>query len=1193
MPPEPLIDIVSPTEPASESAYLQGLQASLSAWVEIAKAHYYANSPSQLCEAVFEHYRQIIPAEFENTLDIDLLPDDRLLDEAAALHQQLQVGAASDGSRAQASLTLSQLRAAFLVSLRADWERRRISSKLFAPPVVEGQNTLFFDGFSFRNAVGKSFDDLVSTVDLTQWPLVQGLNAEQKRGLIKEKFDAISESTQYRIGMPQQALASALIRILKYQRKIVPEYFVSEQALQEQFTSIDTAWSGGEKNYPIQPRLLFALHLARSSGVEITTAPKLLRIYHDEVLSRVNAHVRSADTLPLRWVASYLAQWNHDGVSWNYQGETVYTEALLSLFIKLHDMVAANDPISAFAAELKQAGLLCERLVGNSWQDKAKVLLSYSNQRLLAVYGTPPRFDRRQAAKEILLKNGRSEAYLSQSRDYVLVGDSMTFSQSKFGNPVDEFLARADWRGIMGQIVNLPGGRRIHARTALQAAEETFNNTLVSDPWVVAKAKENLRMRLEPLSDDRLWQETRSISGNLKTETETHRAWVAGFEIWVNFVPVLGPLYNIEEGVRHQDVEQVLLGMLFLGLDALDIAMNAEPGGGRSGVKRVASRERVSPRESAHIANFNRAAKEVGISMESTGSHPSEIEITINGFNLEQLDGNVPAAYRSLATQVRNGQAHVKWQGYEVVRLQNENRIVPVDSIGGSYAEIDWYTAHSVPNAQLIHRDPATGLFRSGSGLKGGVGHRLRQVQGVDVEARFTVERVLPLLARATDMSVRNFGEIFDDCFVVIQAHDAASTFKPRDFYGKLYQASGTFRRLINYYDSAMTFNRHWKIVVDDAIRPQAPGRVYTDFTHNRLYFPADATIESIRYMSAGGHVSFSREQAYLHEMLHALTGASDPGSMLDHMNRGPIVYLTDKILSEAGYSFSEVVMYRTENQPGPVDLSETVEAQRPQAAHAANLENHYLDQLVDRLLPPLTRDTVLEGVKVEHRLTVSGVRKIHDELSRIDTTTLEYREGYIGKFKHNFAISTNESLAPGTISEDLATLVHFYGQLYKKSPTFRKLFDSMPSRGTSADAAGNWKFVLDKDVAIQELPLGRVAHGINDSTKKIYIFEDRTLYLSADGLKSVQFERKLTHEMVCIMTGGGRVKPSEAYRNRGPALYFTDKILKEAGFSQPQQIAAALAMSVDHDLQARLLTYQTSARRSAAIEDRYMAQLS
>jgi len=1199
MPSEPLIDIVSQTELVSDSAYLQSLQTSLSDWVDMAKAYYYASSPSQLFEAVFEHYHQIIPSEFENTLNVDLLVDERLLDEAAYLHHQLQRGAASDGSRPAAPESSSQLRARFLLALRSDWDKWRMLDELFVPPVLAEQNPPFFNGFSFRNAVGKSFDDLVGLVDWARWPAVQVLSVEQKRDLIKQKFDSISESTQYRIGTPQQSMASAVIRILKYQGKIVPESFTSEETLLEQFKNIDTVWLAGEKNYLIQPRLLFALHLARSSDVEIMTARKLLVTYHNEVLSRVNTHVRAGDILPLRWVASYLAQWNNDGIPWNYQDEAVSTEALLSLFIELHDLAIASDPISGFAGELKQAGLLRERLVGNNWQEKAQALLVYANQRLLAVSGTPPRFDRWQAAKAILLQNGRSEAYLSQSREYVLVGDGMNFSQTKFGNPVDEFLARADWRGILGQTVNLPGGRRLHARTELQVAEETFNNNLASDVWVVAKARENLRMRLKPLSDDRVACEAQSVAENYKAETETHRAWISGFELWVNQVPVLGPIYNIEEGIRHQDAVQALLGVLFLGLDAFDL-VGGESGGAKSGRRSISSHERISPRESLHGANFRRAGQEAGIPLERIGSHPSEIEVDTDLFNISQKDANVPASYRTLATQVRNGQADVKWQGYDVVHVQNENRIVPVDLVGGSYVEIDWHTAHRVPNAQLIQRDPVTRVFRSGMGLKGGGGglgvsgggrSKDLRVRGVKAEERYTVAKVAPLLQQASDVSLRNFDTFFDDCFTVAPVPGATSRFDAKRFYGKLYRNSTTFRRLANRYDSSTTQSRRWQIVVGDTSELRQDLVGYTNFANNRVYLADDAIIQGMQYMTADGFKTGTLEQVYLHEMVHVLTGARDPERMLDLLNRGPVVYLTDKILSEAGYSVPEQVMYRRQNVGTDASSHDTVEYRRGEAAFAANIENRYLDPIVDTLHPSITRDSLVEGVEVEHRVTVLGVKKIRNEISRAGTGGSTYREGYIGKFRKNFAISTAESAVPGTISQDLERLVHFYGRLYKKSATFRRLFDAMTDIGASAESTAIWKFELDRNVAIHELPTGRVAHGINDIHKKIYIFEDRTLYLSAEGIKPVQFERKLTHEMVCVVTGTGRVKLDDAYQNRGPALYFTDTILKEAGFSQPQQIAAALAQALDPDSITRLLSYQTSARRSADIEDRYLSQ--
>jgi hypothetical protein len=98
-----------------------------------------------------------------------------------------------------------------------------------------------------------------------------------------------------------------------------------------------------------------------------------------------------------------------------------------------------------------------------------------------------------------------------------------------------------------------------------------------------------------------------------------------------------------------------------------------------------------------------------------------------------------------------------------------------------------------------------------------------------------------------------------------------------------------------------------------------------------------------------------------LHEALHALTEAK--------FDRGPVVYLTDKILSEAGFHFDERVTY--------ADMQEGANDPRLKGAvSAAHAENLYLDPIVDQGRPPVTSATVVEGVPVAERITVKQWRE-------------------------------------------------------------------------------------------------------------------------------------------------------------------------------------------------------------------------
>jgi len=165
--------------------------------------------------------------------------------------------------------------------------------------------------------------------------------------------------------------------------------------------------------------------------------------------------------------------------------------------------------------------------------------------------------------------------------------------------------------------------------------------------------------------------------------------------------------------------------------------------------------------------------------------------------------------------------------------------------------------------------------------------------------------------------------------------------------------------------------------------------------------------------------------------------------------------------------------------------------------------------------------------------------------------------------------------------------IIDFYGRLYHRSATFRRMFDKMPV--TDATQADPWKFVLEGDLEFDAMSPGGRAHGVNETSKKIYVLDDGARYLTESGLREVEIERKLACQMISALTGLPKLSATEGLVNRGAAVFLTDRVLKEAGFNYPRQLAGALVGPDDAAAQAALRARQTQALRSATAEDRYL----
>ncbi|MBU6487141.1 MAG: PipA/GogA/GtgA family type III secretion system effector [Burkholderiales bacterium] len=1161
---------------AAEAALLERLNLSLTQWVDDEKARAYVDRPSDLLRAVARQRHRVVPDPFPLTLDATLLDDEAILDEAAVLHERLRRPVAAAGSSPSAP-SLAALRASFVEALRADYAKRRMLDALLAPSSSLGQTTPHFDGFALRNAEGKSFDDLLGWQPTWADPAVAALNRDQRRALLAEKFDEMAESTQFPIGSIAHSLATAALRIDRY-GGAAPSPHADEAALVRAFMRQEDAWRAGAA-YPYQPRLLFAMHLARSSGYEVVSPDDLRLIYENQVSDPALELMASGDSVPAQWLARHLSDWEARGVYWKTAAPAVQAQVLLESFDALRAAADEHGPVATFAQSIRDKGMLTpNRIVGVDLNARAVAVLEYANERLLVAYGRPPAFDRRQAADAILRRLGADGLSMTDERDYVIVGDNTHVTKAAYGDIVDEFLDRADWVGLNGSSMTLGSGVRLTPRAELEREEEAFNERLQSDPWVVAMAKERLRAQSKATTPEAVRRVCAQIAGNFAAETEGHRALVKGLDTWVNTIPIVGPIYNIEEGVRHKDAARAAFGLLFLGADGFDLT---------TGAGRGARPEAVHP----VVPKLRRVSGRVDCSTGNAAGHHEMIEMSVDPAHIARPDADVPEPLRALARQAR-GQRNVRWRDYDVVHLDEEDLIVPVRREGEVYLEVDWRTGHRLRDAPRIELDPGTSRGRR---LHGDEHAQARAPGDADVRERLTVERVTHLLKRANDLKRVDFDTAFAESFALKPPAFNASRFDAPAFYRKLYDSSETFRRLFNRHAELDACARNgtaarwkkWEFVIGEAGPLGPPRKAYTDFEHKRIYIPTDDAVRAMTYVGAAGPQAMTSEQVYLHEAIHALTGARDPEPELDMMNRGPVVYLTDKILCEAGYAIPEQIMYRRTNSSPEMPIDQTVAFQADAAARTAARENRYLDPLVDAKRTIVQADALVEGVPVASRPTVARTNEV------LRRSEVEDGEVFLGwrdfrtKFDKNFGFYVQDRNMTTSLAADSMVIIDFYGRLYHRSVTFRRMFDKMPV--TDATQADPWKFVLEGDLEFDAMSPGGRAHGVNETSKKIYVLDDGARYLTESGLRDVEIERKLACQMISALTGLPKLSATEGLLNRGAAVFLTDRVLKEAGFNYPRQLVGALVGPDDAAAQAALLARQTQALRSATAEDRYL----
>lgn len=1045
------------------------IRTALLKWVDLERAKRYVNDPIQLLRAVAEHHRMAISAVFESTLDLAEFEDVAVFDEAAVLYRQVLL---ANGRKPSSVL----IRQPFIHALRAAFNEQRALDALFARP-ADGQAALpYFDGFALRNAVGKTFSDLRDAPETFSAPLFEGMDDDARHALLGKKFALMGEDRQYAIGTPEHAIASALMRIAYYRREPAVSLYAGSRVLVDAFKTAESMERDQPGRYPMAPRLLAAVLLARSNGVDLVT-PEQLRSQYDRAIACAEQLRSDGNEAPAEWLARRFGEAT-GGQALDEVGDTVARQrAMQAVLASLPEAARGDSALNTFCAQLGREGVAGQKLVGVDWRARAKAAQQYFNDEL------------KRAAQD----------------------------------PTDE-----------------------------------------------------------PESGD-----ARSPLGDL-----------------ISMLSVIGPLYNIVEAVRHKDALQALCGVFFLGLDALF-------GMEQAGYAVVHAGASVLARTHPAAVEFPSAARAIGAPARDIGTDERILDIGREPPELAIADSNVPEPMRDLAQRVRSGENDVRWRGYQVVRLRNSDRIVPIEHSGGSYHEIDWVTGERVRNAPLIRRDEQQ--FRSDGGLVGGRPSRLvaadddlavsveslgtAALRAADPGTRMTVGTVEALFSKAKDKSVRNFDAMFDAAFDYAPPAASVTTFDGRAFYRDLYQDSPTFRRLVNHHSAQRAAGKtatqqKWEFVIGQR-GPAGPQQLaYTDFEHFRIYLPGDADFSKVlRYASATGQEATPPEQAYLHEMLHALSGAHDPEPKLALYHRGPIVYLTDKILSEAGYDFPEQIMYRRVDPVGEHDVQDTIEGQRATATAQANRENLRLDALLGSTPASVTADTRVAGVSVGARPTVAAAKRLIDEVRLRDESLVETHLPFGATFDREFAF------APGTPPDVAAELRAFCRRLHRASPAFRHLMDMMPK--SDGVLSRPWTIVFDRRAADLLDPGEHVlAHGVDPAEKQIRLLKDGAVYLTQGGYLPMEWKRKVTLAFVRAM--GGEVlgvSAADAVAHRGADVYLTERILKDAGINLPPQLSATtINRAMDSTERAAkslaLARVETSARRAAAIEDLYLNHL-
>lgn len=1232
--------------------------------------------PWQALGAVLHHYQVDLPESFFATLNPCTLHrrDWQWIDEAAQLWhrgQQQQSSAIATSTRIplhhatdkpqdniKSNHAVRGLRKKFLAGLKLDIQKETLLRKLFTPIINGTDAEVFFDGIALRGAMGKRVNDLITLPALMQIPEYRLLIDMAKKEVLIEKFKRMGESIDYTVGTAAYSLDSIIQRCRTFQGQPA-QYFADEKALFKELSDITKRWQT-RHDYPIEPQFALAQHIAHTRGVEIRQHDWQTAFFQNEIDPWLRGLQNTTTPAQLREINSwfYIVQQNSLDESLTHKSAQTICEELQEIayckrvptnqrpqslqpeqfyiprtsdqrYVK-PGLCASSSTIPpaiiAFATTMQEKGTLPrgEVIVGDTPGQRITALSQYRDDIFDGNYSQPPRFNRNQAARTILHQHGLNDTQIDARRLYNTgpkLGIGATLVQDKEGTGIDEFFERSKKDtlsdGAIMSITTENGVTQIKTPELLREVMLQWDNDLHTQPWIRARARENLRLAQAPITNTTVSAEAHHVAQSYQIGI-AEQDIASTEDMLINLIPFVGGMYNIGKGIANKNIDQIISGIFSLGLDSID--------GGIGAMTKIETRSlgtllKAPHTEHAMVDMVKGVARDLDVSMHELAplqSSANEIGMHIHAdpWKISLSDTNIPSAYRSLAERVRQGEKDVMWTAptgkkYPVIRVINQDRIIPVKHSGGTYHEVSWENGKVLHHSQLIHYDKQGKTYFS-MGLKGG-GQNSGKLSGNSVvghaklKDRYTVDALKTLfkkvpLPQPIEFTADEVQELFTRHFPAISLrsleNDALWHPLAHHLYTSLYFKSEPFQRLVNRF--FWENKNSWK--VDFAAKgPPRITRGDQSSLHPTASIPNDNEIAKLRYFGVDCQLHpFTKEQIYLDTILEAMNSSPYITGSTTVSARSPNIVLRDRILFDAGIpplpqQFSSCVIGI--NPVTGEKINYTPLHDQPSAIPSLQdikifeLENRFVDKKWLNKGMSISADKNLFGTPLGERITVQDVEKFYRNTENILTV-----------------LGMSKTIKPEQIfsfvSSDHVFLSDFYEKISRRSLTFNHCWEEATAQG-SLTAEKRWLFVSNQEdlqgATSAQLITEAEEHGfaMDTETRVIYVPTNNmgdVYYLSDEGFTAMQKERRLVNALVQMLAP--MTPPAEKWINRGGQVLFTDYILQEAGIALPPQIAygrvtgSEISDGVFVGLGTNPLIYQTAARRACDIEDFYIPKI-
>lgn len=831
--------------------------------------------------------------------------------------------------------------------------------------------------------------------------------------------------------------------------------------------------------------------------------------------------------------------------------------------------------------------------------EKLNTLLSGS----LGAYSALPVYNEDVEIKKILRKNlSLSDDDFSikktiSTKIYVFpLGRTLTSSCT----PMQEFKLKSN----SDSSTMTRNGRSIFPAQVMQKIKPGFKAALFKNPVLRARVREMLRLQAIPYTDTDfnallnlqvlavIGVEPPTMLEAVRIVLEKFLLKMAALEAIVDalysgeprqifgLLPFVVPAYDIEQGIQQGNFTQLKQGALNFGIDALmvwlsGIGESAMRTSLRTDIKIMQqSAMRLPTHEAANIATINSLGKRLPIFSFQTLSTTRRIVTNRDPFNVHYAPPINPEGFEALAIRARAGEKVLFTtpanDHLPLVYLADENRVTPVQAQDHYLGESNLFGALTPDAPPLFESNDFARPAQRSRGLPGGS----VSITDSQLSKRTTVRMVLDYLTtiQSTPQLINKRvqrKQVLSNLFTFYNNKHALVDEFTR-LMMTLYERSPTMTAIFNHANfikQKLGSTAKRTTIFFDQIRACA--------SNSAVCFMSDEMLHSAHYMSSTGAQAFQRERMWLHEMLHKLTHLPDV-SEAGHTNRGPIVFLEDRVWDEAALSIQfrpsrnsyKKVFYSATPENRPNMVPEQIK--NIGIAHDWTVaENIYLDQKFDLVTHPFDHRGSLD-MMTANRVTVQ-------QTLALDALLLHRPR----PFKLQAMLDTLTSNIVGA-SNSTSALQQHVQRFAIQNQRFQRAYYLWQTQHINFALKIEFTHLTPLDGHLR-------AYEIGYDGQTIRINSDDVFYYSDHGAEPMSETRKLTAALLDLIEPDqvretASLYPENSLRDRGVLVAMENQLMALTGDTSPRRICQGLTRRADG-----FLKYQTSVTRVANAEDRLL----